>query len=390
MPSVSNKIVHKRIGDGLIDDTGLVVSAQASKDITSSRVKRFSHDEAVLFTRTNRMIQFFLKLLQVAGGDLNISKCACFTVFHRWQGGRATLLCTHHSHPTMTITHPSTGELKIITRKNPNEAHRALGWMMTTNGKSTAQFIISRAKVKLFAGGICQIQMQRYDATNVYNLYYLASIGYTLAANRLSLAQCKTIQSPVICATLKKMGINRDVSRNIVFGPKHLGGIALRHLHTLQGIRRTQYLIGHLTNDDGVAKLMCICIEATQLEGGTFEPFFCILHSLHRPSLISRSWIHEIWSFNELYNGTITISNSWLPHPQRTSDLASMSIAVLFTSIKGELIIINICRIFLQVISISNICDTDGIHITQQAYDLCKIKPTFVGPINIAPPNADG
>jgi hypothetical protein len=36
---------------------------------------------------------------------------------------------------------------------------------------------------------------------------------------------------------------------------------------------------------------------------------------------------------------------------------------------KGELIEIDICRLFLQVISISDICDTDGIRITQQAYD---------------------
>jgi hypothetical protein len=160
MSSVSSKLVHKRIVEGLIVDTGLVISAQTSTEITSSRAKRFSNDEAALFTRTNRMIQFFLELLQVAGGDLNISKCACFTIFHYLQGGRATLFHTHNSHPTMTITHPSTGEVKIITRKNPNEAHRALGWMMTTDDKSTAQCIVSKAKAKLFAGGIRQSLMQ--------------------------------------------------------------------------------------------------------------------------------------------------------------------------------------------------------------------------------------
>jgi hypothetical protein len=42
----------------------------------------------------------------------------------------------------MKIIHPSTGELKQIAHKNPNEAHRALGWMMTMDGTSTAQFIV--------------------------------------------------------------------------------------------------------------------------------------------------------------------------------------------------------------------------------------------------------
>jgi hypothetical protein len=46
-----------------------------------------------------------------------------------------------------------------------------------------------------------------------------------------------------------------------------------------------------------------------------------------------------------------------------------MSLAVLFSQNKGELIQINICRIYLQAISTSDICNFDGTRITQQAYD---------------------
>jgi hypothetical protein len=49
--------------------------------------------------------------------------------------------------------------------------------------------------------------------------------------------------------------------------------MALCHIHTLQGIHIIQHFIGHITNNSGVGKLMRICIEATQLEVGTFEPF---------------------------------------------------------------------------------------------------------------------
>jgi hypothetical protein len=189
----------------------------------------------------HKVLQFFLELLQVARGDLSIAKCACFTVFHRWSGGKATLLKIHDSQPMMTLPHPYSGELKMITNKHPSEAHRALGWMMTTDCKSTAQFLVLKRKAKLFAGTILQSRMQKYDVTTVYNCYYLASISYTIAATRFSLQQCKTIQSPVVCATLNKMAINRNVARAIVCGPKRLGGMALCHLHTLQVIHRIQY-----------------------------------------------------------------------------------------------------------------------------------------------------
>jgi hypothetical protein len=46
-----------------------------------------------------------------------------------------------------------------------------------------------------------------------------------------------------------------------------------------------------------------------------------------------------------------------------------MSLAVSFSQNKGELIKINICRIYPQAISMSDICNFDGTHITQQTYD---------------------
>jgi hypothetical protein len=81
--------------------------------------------------------------------------------------------------------------------------------------------------------------------------------------------------------------------------------MAIIHLHMLQVIHRVQYLIGHITNNNGAFKLMRICIKAIQLEVGTFEPFLFLPYSLHGPTLIPRSWINKIWSLNKLFNGTI-------------------------------------------------------------------------------------
>jgi hypothetical protein len=131
------------------------------------------------------MIQFFLELLQVAGGYLNIFKCACFTVFHHWTVGWATFLCNHDSHPNLKISHKYSGDTKHIAHQNTNEAHHALGWMMKIDDKSTAQFIALKAKSKFFSGGIKHHRMERYDTTTAYNVCYLVIIGYTLAATRL-------------------------------------------------------------------------------------------------------------------------------------------------------------------------------------------------------------
>jgi hypothetical protein len=78
----------------------------------------------------------------IAGGDLNSFKCAFFIVFHIWCGVRASLLKIKSSQHLTYITHTHTGETKNIVKKDPDQAHRALGWMMTTDGNSTSQFIV--------------------------------------------------------------------------------------------------------------------------------------------------------------------------------------------------------------------------------------------------------
>jgi hypothetical protein len=80
--SVSGSVLNKRVGEGLIDETGLATSAHPSIEIPPSSTITLSPDEAALFTKIQKILHFFLELLQVVGCDLNISICACFTIFH--------------------------------------------------------------------------------------------------------------------------------------------------------------------------------------------------------------------------------------------------------------------------------------------------------------------
>jgi hypothetical protein len=116
--------------------------------------------------------------------------------------------------PTLrSLSNPYTRVRTIVPRKEKDEPHRALGWMMTIDGKSISQHKVLFDKARLFASAIHGSRMIRQDAPIAYNCYFIASIGYTMAATKLSLNQCKSIQSPAVCATLNKMSIHRNVAR---------------------------------------------------------------------------------------------------------------------------------------------------------------------------------
>jgi hypothetical protein len=180
---------------------------------------------------------------------------------HRWSGGKVTLLKIHDNHPSISLTHPITGITNVVPRKERDDQHRALGWMMMIDGKSTGPFNTLKDKAQQCASVIYGSIMHRQDASLAYNCYYIASIGYILAATKMYVNQCNAIQSPVICATLNKMGINRNVARKIVFGPKTLCGLEMHDLYTIQGNKRLRYFLGDVMCNNGNGNLMRICME---------------------------------------------------------------------------------------------------------------------------------
>jgi hypothetical protein len=99
------------------------------------RKKIQMNKERELHSKANIILEFFLHLLNIIGGDIFTGKSACFLIFHRWSGGKSTLLKIHDDHPQITLTHPLTGTDNAVLRKEKDEPHRALGWMMAIKHK---------------------------------------------------------------------------------------------------------------------------------------------------------------------------------------------------------------------------------------------------------------
>jgi hypothetical protein len=80
------------------------------------------------------IIQFFLDLLQVTGGDLSPEKCVWYLISHRWKDGKPILLEKHSSQRGIKIVSRSTNTESGVKRKAPNEGHHTLVLFMTGDG----------------------------------------------------------------------------------------------------------------------------------------------------------------------------------------------------------------------------------------------------------------
>jgi hypothetical protein len=263
---------HIRSGDSFVDDTTCgATNDDPDIEPTGIEVQQLTESEEKLVTRMKDIIQLFLDILQVTGGDLAPEKCAWYLICHRWKNRKSKLLQTREQHRGISLLSRATGSTSCIKRKAPDSGHITLGLHMTGDGTCSAHKKVMKEKAVLFGEAIMCSSLWRNESAVAYNSFYLPSLGYGMCTTTLSFQECEDIQRPVINAILPKMGINRKESRAVVFGTAQFGGLGLDHLSTLQGHSRLQYLLGHIQCGHHTGQLMIILIEYTQLECGTME-----------------------------------------------------------------------------------------------------------------------
>jgi hypothetical protein len=163
------------------------------------------------------------------------------------------------------------GMISSVKRKAVSQGHRTLGFHLCLDGTSHAHKKLMKEKAINYGEAIMGSSSKRGECAMAYNICYITSLGYGTAATSLSMDECKEIQKPPVNAILQKIGINRNMKREVVFGTTKYGGLGVAHLEAVQVYGQLQYLIGRLRSDDTSGTLYRILMEFTQMECGMEE-----------------------------------------------------------------------------------------------------------------------
>jgi hypothetical protein len=122
--SVGGTTTDTSHGDSLVDDTttGATYDNHNLEPIPSS-VRGLTQEEESLVAQMEDIIQFFLDLLQVTGGDLAPEKCAWYLIGHQSNKGVPTLVQIDPQHRSISMTLRSSGQVSGIKQKAPTERH---------------------------------------------------------------------------------------------------------------------------------------------------------------------------------------------------------------------------------------------------------------------------
>jgi hypothetical protein len=372
------------------DTTTGTTDDDVTKDPVPIEEKELTIDKEAMVKRIEDIIQFFLALLQVTGGDFVPEKCVWYLIADLCNKGVPTLQESKSTRRGININSKPIGTISAVKRKAVSQGHRTLGFHLCGDGTSRAHKKVMKEKAIKYGEAIMSSSLKSVECTMAYNRCYMLSLGYGTAATSLSMDECKEIQKPPVNAILIKMGINRNTKIEVVFGTAKYGGLGMDHLAAIQGYGQLQYLVGYLRSDDTSGTLNRILMEFTQLECGMEEVLRCDFDKYEK-NILTPNWITECWILLNQCDSTIETTGTWKPLRVRKGDVALMEVFTNNNLTAKEMKDINRCRMCLKVFYLSDVTDIAGQDIEScviKGKRYCTRSSKWESPIQQRPPTA--
>jgi hypothetical protein len=182
----------------------------------------------------------------------------------------------------------------------------------------------------------------------------------------MSKTQLHNMQKKMILTSLSKMGYSSKAPHAVVFGPHRYLAIGHRHLYYEQGIGQTLQLLKHIRSDSNLDSFLQIGLDWTQFHVGISFP--TMEHTRQSLPHLERGWYTSMREFLGSIDASI-----YLPTPVTPILLCSNDCILMHDLLKNnftprEIKKINLCRLFLQVESLAEMCTPmgdcifDGVH----------------------------
>ena len=334
------------VGYAYVDDTDQIETQKFADD-----------DVYTVIDRMQKAVDLWEKGIRATGGAIRPEKCHWYAVDFKWNGSNWSYKSTDELPAQLTVKN-SEGTRQQIKRLALHQSEVTLGVHCSPFGCMKRQVEKMTEQSKDWG---CMMRAGHLDRQNTHialDRTLWKTLSYPLSATTLSESECETIMRPALNVALSKMGLNRHFPRDLVFSPTHFQGLGIKHLYTLQAIAHLTDILNHQLQTS----------STTILHRGTFEYLFLQLGigseflSFPRQAIstdIPLSVAKSLWFFCSKYQ--ITVSTDINCEFLRENDSFIMEHLYQSNASDEELLTCNRCRIYLQVLTISEITTGDGL-----------------------------
>lgn len=212
--------------------------------------------------------------------------------------------------------------------------------------------------------------LQRSEAWTYYTECYLPRVCYPLTASYLISKQLTKVQMKAMSIIIPGCGYNYNTHRAIIYGPQQIGGAGFRHLNVEQGVLQVAFFLRHIREKSQLGQLFRCIISWLQLSIGVSFSVFA------SPQVIlphmEAKWLAPMHNFLAEQNLSIQLDHGGVPLIQQENDSYIMDFILASNHYSpAEIRRLNYCRIYLNVVTISDLTMPDGVNINKSVRDCC-------------------
>jgi len=368
-PSVDQAETLDNVGEAFVDDSNLGCTSSLSLIPHQISAADQNLHSASALSNLQYLAQHWERALFTTGGAINFQKSFWFIFHWHWKNGIAKLVPPPATFQLCLTEGNNMDNPVVVPMKSVYDTYKTLGVHLSPSGDTKVSVRVLLKKAKDYQAKIASSNLPREAALLSYYMYLLPKLGYSLPAMCLPENTCHDIQSPTLMAVLPQLHLNRHVAWSIVFGSHKYGGLSLRSLYSVQSLGQLTLFVGHSRARDKASKLLCISLSYLQLVIGSCTSLFALPHRKYS-SWLESSWLVSLWYFLDKVKLAVILTRQWLPILPRHADIALMDHFIRQGYKASQLIRLNCCRIYLQVITLTDIVSADG---------TCIIPDFFIG-----------
>lgn len=326
-------------------------------DILLSDVTGFDSLDDV-FYRALRAARTWEEAVLISGGAVRPEKCYWSAIDFRWKNGNWSYMPMHEFDGEIWFK-DTNGNPKLIERFDVDRSKDGLGIHINPDGSMHSQVEYIGAKITKWVTKLKHGSLSRHHSYIAANTTIFRTITYSLPASSLSIEECRRLENILYTVLMPKMGLSHKLPLPYRYGTLSYQGMGLLHIHSEQMIGQLKVFLEHISRDSQLGISYRATLETLQLELGSIHDVFSLpYHKYH--FLATYTWIKDLWFSVDKYGISLRKPKS-LFEIQRDNDCSLMDAVIIskkFTN--NELRRINLCRIYLRVFYLSDICSGNG------------------------------
>ena len=222
--------------------------------------------------------------------------------------------------------------------------------------------------------------LSRYGARLAYHAIYVATLQYVLPQCHFPARILRKAEKQSLPSLYAKCGFSRKTPQALLFAPIEYGGGGFVHWDTLQGEGQILHFLKHWRTTTVISSTLRINVAWCQWQSGMSSS---ILVNTDPIEYLEARWLPSLRDALLRFGAQVITDTTFIPSPERDDDIYIMEAARQSNIFSDKDIrIINYCRLYLHITTISEMYDADG-HTLMDHIVKCQRAPWFDPTINV-------